>query len=110
MSKRGLGELEQQVLLAILQLGGEAYSVPVVLEVEKRSRREVAQAAVYIVLRRMEDKGLVSSRMEGPEETDTGRERRYFKVEPAGTELLLESRKTMARFWEGLEAVVEESA
>lgn len=109
MSKRGLGELEQQVLLAVLQLGGEAYSVPVVLEVEKRSGREVAQAAVYIVLRRLEEKGLVSSRMEGPGETDSGRERRYFRVEPAGVTLLRETRRTMARFWDGLEAVLEET-
>src|SRR5688500_3352641 len=75
MTRRGLGELEQQVLLTILQLGGEAYSVPVVLELEARSGREVSQAAVYIVLRRLEEKGLVSSRIEHAEDTETARER-----------------------------------
>ena len=108
MSRRGLGEFEQQVLLTILRLGGEAYSVPMVVEMESRGGREVAQAAVYIALRRLEEKGLVSSRMEDAGETATGRERRYFKVEPRGQELLQESRRTMDRFWEGLEAGVEE--
>jgi DNA-binding PadR family transcriptional regulator len=109
MSKTGLGEFEHQVLLSVLRLGGEAYSVPLVLEMEERSGREVAQAAVYIVLRRLEEKGLVSSRMEEPEETESRRARRYFKLEPAGLERLKESRRTMARFWEGIEAALEES-
>ena len=54
MTRRGLGEFEQQVLLTILQLGGEAYSVPMVVELEGRSGREVSQSAVYIALRRLE--------------------------------------------------------
>ena len=107
MARRGLGEFEQQVLLTILRLGGEAYSVPMVMEMEALSGREISQAAVYIALRRLEDKGLVSSRME--RDTDTGRERRYFTVESPGISLLRESRRTMARFWEGLDAELEES-
>lgn len=108
MTRRSLGEFEQQVLLTMLRMGGEAYSVPMVLEMEERSGREVSQAAVYIALRRLEDKGLVSSRMEEPEATGSGRERRYFRVEHAGVEQLKESRRTMERFWEGLEDLVEE--
>jgi len=53
MPKETLGEFEHQVLLAILRLGGEAYSVPIVVELEQRTGREVAQAAVFIVLRRL---------------------------------------------------------
>lgn len=110
MTRRGLGDFEQQVLLTILRLGGEAYSVPMVVEMEERSGREVSQAAVYIALRRLEEKGLVSSRMEGAGETKTGRERRWFRVEPEGLALLREVRRTMDRFWDGLDGVVEESS
>ena len=109
MTRRGLGEFEQQVLLTILQLGGEAYSVPMVVELESRSGREVSQAAVYIALRRLEEKGLVSSRMESADETGTGRERRYFQLETEGLALLRESRRTMDRFWEGLDTGLEEA-
>lgn len=109
MARRGLGEFEQQVLLTILQLGGESYSVPMVVELEARSGREVAQAAVYIALRRLEEKGLVRSRMEDAEETGTGRERRYFSIRPEGIELLRETRRTMDRFWDGLDVGLEEA-
>ena len=108
MTRRTLGEFEQQVLLTILRLGGEAYSVPMVLEMEERAGREVSQAAVYIALRRLEEKGLVSSRMEPPEETETGRERRWFSLTPRGMEALREAGRTMARFWEGLDGLLEE--
>ena len=97
------------MLLTILQLGGEAYSVPMVVELEARSGREVAQAAVYIALRRLEEKGLVSSRMESAGETGTGRERRYFQVEPEGLALLQSSRQTMDRFWDGLDTGMGEA-
>jgi len=107
MSRKGLGEFEQQVLLSILRLGGEAYSVPLVIELEKRSQREVSQAAVYIVLRRLEEKALVSSRMESAAETDSSRNRRYFRLEPAGLDRLRESRKMLTRFWEGIEEALE---
>jgi DNA-binding PadR family transcriptional regulator len=109
MTRRGLGEFEQQVLLAILQLGGESYSVPMVLEMEERSGRPVAQAAVYIALRRLEEKGLVASRMEDAAESGTGRERRYFRALPEGVALLRQSRATMDRFWAGLDDTLEEA-
>lgn len=109
MTRRGLGEFEQQVLLTILHLGGESYSVPLVLEMEERGGRPVAQAAVYIALRRLEEKGLVASRMEEAAESGTGRERRYFRPLPQGIALLRESRETMDRFWAGLDETVGEA-
>ena len=108
MGRKGLGELEQQVLLALLRMGGEGYSVPMVVEMEARSGQEVSQAAVFIVLRRLEDKGLVSSRMEGAGDTDSGRERRYFKLESEGLRRLEEARRLAERLWDGIDSVWEE--
>ena len=109
MTRKGLGEFEQQVLLTILQLGGESYSVPMVLEMEERSGRPTSQAAVYIALRRLEEKGLVGSRMEDAAESGTGRERRYFRALPDGIALLRQSRETMERFWDGLDESLEKA-
>lgn len=109
MPKETLGEFEHQVLLAILRLGGEAYSVPIVVELEERTRREIAQAAVFIVLRRLEEKGLLTSRMDDHAVPDTGRVRRYFKPTDEAMRRLKESRNTMVRLWEGLETTLEEA-
>ena len=59
MSRSTLGEFEHQVLLAILRHGSESYSVEIVLELERRTGREVATAAVYVALRRLKEKGLL---------------------------------------------------
>lgn len=109
MAKQNLGELEHQVLLAILQLGGEAYSVPLVVELEERTGREVAQAAVFVVLRRLEQKGLLKSRLDDRAVEETGRVRRYFRITAAGMRQLKHSRRTLMRLWEGLEAKLDQT-
>ena len=58
MGKQMVGEFEHHVLLALLRQGDEGYSVPIISELEERTGREVAPAAVYIALRRLEAKGL----------------------------------------------------
>lgn len=110
MSKETLGDLEQQVLLAVLRLGQDAYSAPIVTELEARTGREVAPAAVYIALRRLEEKGIVSSEMRPPESEPEGRRRRYFRVEVEGLSLLRETRRRLVNLWEGLEELLEEGA
>ena len=109
MAKDLLGEFEHQVLLAVLRLGEDTYSVPIVLELEDRTGREVAPAAVYIALRRLEEKGLAESEMRSAPEGETSRSRRYFGVTKSGIGLLRESRRRLTSLWEGLDPVLETS-
>ena len=109
MGKDRLGEFEHQVLLAMLRLGGEAYSVPLVLELEERTGREVSQSAVFIVLQRLEKKGLLSSRMDDHAKKETGRVRRYFALAPEAVERLKESRQAFFSLWEGVGAQLDEA-
>src|SRR5918997_2677289 len=102
MTHQGLGEFEQLVLLAIAQLRGEAYGIPIVEEIERRTGRSVARAAVYVTLRRLEEKGFVSSWMSEPTAERGGKPRRCVRVEPRGLQLLRESRAAVERMWRGL--------
>lgn len=104
MSHQGLGEFEQIVLLAVLHLG-EPYGVPIVEEIERRTQRSVSRSAVYITLRRLENKGLLSSRMSAPTPERGGKPRRCVKVEPEGRRLLEASRRVLAQMWRGLEPI-----
>lgn len=109
MPKELLGEFEHQVLLALLHQGAEGYSVPVVLELEERTGREIAPAAVYIALRRMEERGLVASELRTPGPEEGGRERRYFSVTDEGRERLREARRAYQKLWSGLEGALGEA-
>lgn len=109
MGKDTLGDFEHQVLLALLRLGGESYSVPLVLELEERTGREIAQAAVFIVLRRLEKKGLLTSRLDERAVSETGRVRRYFKLTAAAVARLKETRRTLVRLWDGVGGALDEA-
>jgi PadR family transcriptional regulator len=108
MARSSLGEFEQQVLLVILRLGREAYSVPIVAELESRASREVATAAVYVALRRLEKKGMLTSRLESPQESGAPYPRRYFALTEAAIEPLKASRRALRSLWDGLEPILDD--
>lgn len=101
--KSVLGEFEHHVLLAALRLGEEAYTASILRELEARTGREVAAAAVYVSLRRLERHGLVRSALRTGRTAGERRERRFFRVTSAGVDLVLEARRRLDRLWEGLE-------
>ena len=108
MGHNALGEFEQMVLLAILRLNGDIYGVPITEEIERRTGRPVSAAAVYVTLRRLEKKGLVSSWLSEPLPERGGKPRRCVRVEPAGLEALRESREMMDALWQGLDPALRE--
>ena len=109
MTRESLGEFEQLVMLAIIRLtgSGDVYGVPIVDEIERRTRRSVARAAVYITLRRLEQKGLVESWMSEHTQERGGKARRCVKVTRAGLHTLRESRDAVDQMWSGLDPRLE---
>lgn len=103
--REALGEFEQLVLLAILQLDGDAYAARIVEEIERRTGRSTAPAAVYITLRRLEEKRLVQSWMSKPTQEPGGKSRRCVKVTKPGVEALRAAREANDRMWKGLEVL-----
>jgi PadR family transcriptional regulator PadR len=106
MPREALGEFEQLVMLAAVHLEDEVYGVPIVDEIERRTRRKVSHAAVYVTLRRLEEKGLLESWKSTPTAERGGKARRCVKVTRAGLALLRESRLALDRMWQGLDANV----
>ena len=95
------------VLLALLHLGDEAYGVPVVEEIHRRTGRDVLRPAVYVALRRMEGKGLVASRMGEARPERGGRARKHYSVTPAGLALVRSARSAWLAMWDGLDPVLD---
>jgi DNA-binding PadR family transcriptional regulator len=102
-----LGELEQLLLLAVLQLGDEAYTVPIRALLAERAGRRVARGALHTALDRLEQKGLLESTMGEPLAIRGGRARRYFVVTPAGVVALKSARAAVANLSKGLGAMLE---
>jgi PadR family transcriptional regulator PadR len=100
------GEFEQMVLLAILQLEGDAYALSVIRELDKSAGRRVSRGALYKTLERLEDKGFVEWEVEDATPGRGGHPRRRFRVTPEGVSALKVSRDALHRLWHGLEGVL----
>ena len=98
-----LGELEQLVLLAVLQAGDQAYGVPVQQAIVQRARRDLTLGTIYKTLSRLENKGLVASRVGEPTAERGGRAKRYYSVTAAGRRAIRQSLATLRRMAIGLD-------
>jgi len=92
-----LGEFEVCVLLAVGQLGDEAYGLRVGQQLEADTGRRVAIGAVYNTLARLKEKGLLRARVEDPRPVQGGRTRTWFHHTPAGTRALTFSTSVLTR-------------
>jgi PadR family transcriptional regulator, regulatory protein PadR len=93
-----LGTFEEQVMVAVLRMGDDAYGMSVRREIERLTPREISIGAVYSTLDRLEAKGLLCSRRDRPEGS-----RRVFTVTTPGVHALAASRAMRERLWKGVE-------
>jgi len=110
MPREALGDIEHFVLVALLRLDGESYGVPILEEIAERTGRDVARSAVYIALRRLEDRGLVTSRMGEATAARGGRPKRFFSITKAGARQLIAARRAYERMWADVQRLAEKAA
>jgi PadR family transcriptional regulator PadR len=95
-----LGTFEEQVMLAVLRQGNEAYASSVRRELEQVTDRSIAIGSVYVTLDRLEAKGLIASTRAQRDESIS---RRLFMVTADGARSLATTRAMRDRLWEGVE-------
>ena len=95
-----LGGFEHQVLLALLRLGQEGYTVSVLGEMESLTGKTPTAAAVYTSLRRMEKRGFLESEI--VPSPKGGRPIRVFSMLPEALDALRRSKAALERYWGGL--------
>jgi DNA-binding PadR family transcriptional regulator len=79
-----LGEVELLVLLAVLQLGDEAYAVPIRDLIKKAAGVDLSRGTVFVTLERLERKGYVTSWFSEPQAVRGGKARRMFRLKAPG--------------------------
>jgi DNA-binding PadR family transcriptional regulator len=105
-----LGEFEQIVLLALLRLGPGAYGALVCAEIEQRSGRGVSVSAVHTTLERLEQKGLVRSRIGDPTPQRGGKRKRHYEMSPLGVKALQAAYRSLRNMADGIEHLLGELA
>lgn len=84
MKATSLGDFEELVLMSVCIMNTEAYAVSVKLDLEERLKKSINISAIHTALYRLEDKGFLTSKMEGATTERGGRRKRYFMITSDG--------------------------
>lgn len=107
---QNLGEFEQVVLLAILRLADDAYGVTIRQEIKEHTGRSTVPGALYTTLDRLEQKGLVASRLGDPTPERGGRAKRYYAVSAAGVAAIERAQRSYQSLLQGLRILEKKHA
>ena len=108
MKNLHLGEFEEIVLLTVAVLHGEAYGVSIRKDMETRLSRNVSVGAMQTALRRMEQKGFLTSDFGEATKQRGGKRKRYFTVTSYGKKALQSAKDTRLQLWDAIPKVVFE--
>ncbi len=99
MKRIYLGEFEEIVLLVVAVLQGEAYGVSIAHEILEQTGRAVRINQVHASLHRLEDKGMIESRIGSPTPERGGRRKRLVSITKYGEQTLNEIRSIRTNLW-----------
>lgn len=99
MKRYYLGELEELILLTIAGIRESAYAVNILQELERQTGRTLDFSTVHTTLKRLEEKGHLSSEMGGATSERGGRRKRFFTITAYGIQALRENQDMRTRLW-----------
>ena len=94
-----LGVFEEQVLSIVAMLGDDVYGKSVVDAFKEQLQKEVNLSSVHVTLYRLQDKGLVKSRMGGATNDRGGRRKRLFTITNSGLATLQQMKDARESLW-----------
>ena len=93
------GQLEAMVLKVVQTLADEAYGASVRRSINGTCRKQYSIGAIYTTLARLEEKGLLTSRMTEPLPERGGRSRRQYAITGLGAKALQQTEEMVLDFW-----------
>ncbi|MBO6495622.1 MULTISPECIES: PadR family transcriptional regulator [Roseivirga] len=102
MGKHHLGEFEEVVMLTVAILHGEAYGVSIIEEIENRLKRSVSMGSLQTVLKRLEDKGYLTSELGEATSVRGGKRKRFFTVTNLGKDILKATKDQRMSLWSAI--------
>lgn len=105
MNRHQLGEFEEIVLLTVGILHKSAYGVAIIDEIEARLNRKVSIGALQTVLRRLENKGYLTSEFGEATNVRGGKRKRYFQLTALGSRVLRETQEQRVEMFKAIPRV-----
>lgn len=99
MKKTKLGEFEEFVLLTVIVLQDDAYGVMIKQELEKRFGQKLSVGSIQSSLKRMEEKGFLTSRFGEATPKRGGKRKRIYEATKQAHKVLAELKAIRAGLW-----------
>lgn len=97
---QNLGNLEETVLLIVAVMQEEAYGYTVSEAYKSHMGNGISISAVHTVLKRLEKKGFIASKMGGATAERGGRRKRIFEVTKVGLSTLEQIQNNRMKLWD----------
>ncbi|SHH63961.1 Transcriptional regulator PadR-like family protein [Chryseolinea serpens] len=97
-----LGEFEELVLLTVAALQQEAYGVEIKRELESRLGEKLSVGSIQSALKRMEEKGFLTSEFGEATAKRGGKRKRIYSTTSYARKVLAEMREVRAGLWEAI--------
>ncbi|MBL7852079.1 MAG: helix-turn-helix transcriptional regulator [Cyclobacteriaceae bacterium] len=105
MKKTKLGEFEELVLLTVAALQEDAYGVEIKRELESRLKQRLSVGSIQSALKRMEEKGFLTSRFGEATQKRGGKRKRIYSTTSHARKVLEEMKEIRAGLWQAIPAV-----
>jgi len=102
MKKTKLGEFEELVLLTVAALQQEAYGVEIKRELESRLKETLSVGSIQSALKRMEEKGFLTSQFGEATARRGGKRKRIYATTSHGRKVLEEMKDIRANLWNAI--------
>lgn len=108
MKKTKLGEFEELVLLTVAALHQDAYGVEIKRELEDRLKEKLSVGSIQSALKRMEEKGFLTSKFGEATQKRGGKRKRIYAATPYAHRVLAEMKEIRAGLWDAIPGLVPE--
>lgn len=102
MKKTKLGEFEELVLLTVAALQQEAYGVEIKRELEARLKTGLSVGSIQSALKRMEEKGFLTSAFGEATLKRGGKRKRIYRTTSYAHRILAEIKEIRAGLWDSI--------
>ena len=102
MKKTKLGEFEELVLLTVAALQEDAYGVEIKRELEQRLKEKLSVGSIQSALKRMEEKGFLTSAFGEASQKRGGKRKRIYRATPYAHRVLAEMKEIRAGLWNAI--------
>ncbi len=102
MKKTKLGEFEELVLLTVAGLQAEAYGVEIKRELEERIKEKLSVGSIQSALKRMEQKGFLTSEFGDTTLKRGGKRKRIYSTTSYAHKVLAEMKEIRAGLWDSI--------